>query len=397
MATIEPYQTVAGTRYAVRYRKPDGKTTKKRGFTTKKAATAYGNTIEVHKLTGDYIDPRTGRITIGTLAARWLGNRSGLTPSTVVNTESAYNAHVAEHWAHRAAGDIKPSDVRAWVSGLEKAGVGTATIEKALGVLRQILEAADEDNIIANNPCDRIKAPRRRHNQRGYLTHQQVHELSAEVATHPQVILFLAYTGLRWGEMAALKVRSFDMLRRRIHITEALSEVHGAIVWGNVKNHERRTVPYPAFLADQLAPLMAGKSRDDIVFTGELGEILRVSNYRPRIYNLAVARCKGRSIRQRQAEEKRGTAVTPEFPTVTVHDLRHTAASLAISAGANVKAVQTMLGHKSAAMTLDTYADLFPDDLEAVAAALDQAARDSVPKMCPNKKSAPPRRSGNGA
>ena len=397
MATIEPYQTAAGPRYAVRYRKPDGSPTKKRGFTTKKAATAFGNTIEVNKLKGDYIDPSFGRVTIGTLAERWLGNRSGLTPSTVVNTESAYNAHVAGHWGKRRAGDIKPSDVRAWVSGLEKAGIGTATIEKALGVLRQILEAADEDNIIANNPCDRIKAPRRRHNQRGYLTHQQVHELSAEVATHPQVILFLAYTGLRWGEMAALKVRSFDMLRRRIHITEALSEVHGAIIWGNVKNHERRTVPYPAFLTDQLAPLMAGKGRDDIVFTGELGEILRVSNYRPRIYNLAVARCKGRSIRQRQAEGKRGAAVTPEFPTVTVHDLRHTAASLAISAGANVKAVQTMLGHKSAAMTLDTYADLFPDDLEAVAAALDQAARDSVPKMCPNKKSAPPRRSGNGA
>ena len=63
-----------------------------------------------------------------------------------------------------------------------------------------------------------------------------------------------------------------------------------------------------------------------------------------------------------------------EFPTVTPHDLRHTAASLAISAGANVKGVQLMLGHKSAALTLDTYADLFPDDLEAVAEALNAAA-----------------------
>jgi integrase len=64
-----------------------------------------------------------------------------------------------------------------------------------------------------------------------------------------------------------------------------------------------------------------------------------------------------------------------DFPTVTPHDLRHTAASLAISAGANVTAVQTMLGHKSAAMTLDTYSDLFPDDLDAVAARLDEAVR----------------------
>ena len=59
------------------------------------------------------------------------------------------------------------------------------------------------------------------------------------------------------------------------------------------------------------------------------------------------------------------------MPRVTPHDLRHTAASLAISAGANVKAVQRMLGHASAAMTLDTYAELFEDDLDSVAVALD--------------------------
>ncbi len=58
---------------------------------------------------------------------------------------------------------------------------------------------------------------------------------------------------------------------------------------------------------------------------------------------------------------------------MTPHDLRHTAASLAVSAGANVKAVQRMLGHASATMTLDTYADLFDDDLDAVAERLDVA------------------------
>jgi len=66
-------------------------------------------------------------------------------------------------------------------------------------------------------------------------------------------------------------------------------------------------------------------------------------------------------------------------PRVTLDDLRHTAASLAVSAGANVKAVQRMLGHASAAMTLDVYADLFDDDLEAVATALhDARAREAV-------------------
>ncbi|WP_425524385.1 tyrosine-type recombinase/integrase [Clavibacter michiganensis] len=75
-------------------------------------------------------------------------------------------------------------------------------------------------------------------------------------------------------------------------------------------------------------------------------------------------------------------AKDPTMPRVTPHDLRHTAASLAISAGANVKAVQRMLGPKSAAMTLDTYSDLFDDDLDAVGVALDQArTASSVGKM----------------
>lgn len=55
--------------------------------------------------------------------------------------------------------------------------------------------------------------------------------------------------------------------------------------------------------------------------------------------------------------------------------LRHTAASVAVSAGANVKAVQRMLGHAKASMTLDTYADLFDTDLDAVAAELDAAIK----------------------
>jgi Phage integrase family len=105
---------------------------------------------------------------------------------------------------------------------------------------------------------------------------------------------------------------------------------------------------------------MEGKGRDDLMFAGAKGAVLRVSTFRPRVFAPAVARCQ---------------AMDRDFPTVTPHDLRHTAASLAISAGANVKAVQTMLGHKSAAMTLDTYSDLFPDDLDAVAARLDEAVR----------------------
>lgn len=114
------------------------------------------------------------------------------------------------------------------------------------------------------------------------------------------------------------------------------------------------------FLTDELSALMVGKARDELVFTDMRGGVLRNSNYRARVFTPAVAACQ---------------MTDPSFPTITPHDLRHTAASLAVSAGANVKALQRMLGHAKASMTLDTYADLFDADLDGVADSLDAAIR----------------------
>ena len=112
-------------------------------------------------------------------------------------------------------------------------------------------------------------------------------------------------------------------------------------------------MPLPEFLVPYLARQCEGKGRDDLLWPGDDGGHLR----RPHPTSGWFAK-----------------AVTASgIPRATPHDLRHTAASLAVSAGANVKAVQKMLGHASAAMTLDIYADLFDDDLEAVATALDAA------------------------
>lgn len=116
----------------------------------------------------------------------------------------------------------------------------------------------------------------------------------------------------------------------------------------------------------ELAARMEGKGREDLVFQAPAGGVLRIATFRTRVFNKAVEKLRG--------IDDDGEP-TKDWPRPTLHDLRHTAASLAISAGANVKAVQTMLGHASAALTLDTYADLFPDDLEAVADALDAAVR----------------------
>jgi integrase len=197
----------------------------------------------------------------------------------------------------------------------------------------------------------------------GYLSHLRVAQLAGELGDQGDIALFLAYTGLRWGEMAAIRVGRLDRARRRIDVDEAVSEPRGVLVWGTPKTHERRSVPFPALLDEVLAQRCAGKGREDVVFAGSDGGVLHSGNFRTRFFAPAVER-----MQERDAE----------FPKITPHDLRHTAASLAVSAGANVKAVQRMLGHASAAMTLDVYADLFDDDLNAVAVALDDHARAEV-------------------
>ncbi|WP_082951793.1 site-specific integrase [Mycobacterium sp. 852002-51057_SCH5723018] len=204
-----------------------------------------------------------------------------------------------------------------------------------------------------------IRLPKRKHADRGYLTHGQVTALAGAVDRQPEVVRFLAYTGLRWGGMAALRVQDFDMLRRRVNVSRSVTE-SGGLVWSTPKTWERRSVPFPAVMADELAALMVGKGRDDLVFTDMRGGVLRNSNWRARVFEPAVQKCQ-------KADES--------FPSITPHDLRHTAASLAVSAGANMKAVQRMLGHAKVSMTVDVYADLFDEDLDPVAVELDAAIK----------------------
>jgi integrase len=120
--------------------------------------------------------------------------------------------------------------------------------------------AALEDNRVARNPCDGVRLPKRQHADRGYLTHAQVSALADAVDRQPEVVRLLAYTGLRWGEMAALRVCDFDMLRRRVNVSRSVTE-SGGLQWSTPKTWERRSVPFPASIADELAALMVGKGR----------------------------------------------------------------------------------------------------------------------------------------
>jgi integrase len=362
-----------GKRWMARYVDDEGNERSK-AFDRKSDAQVWLDSEVTAKLaTGTYVAPRAGLITVGEMYASWSTTQGHLSLSTTKTRCSAWRNHVRQRWGQTSVVDVKTSAVKAWVTQMITDDIGVPTIIQAFGILRQVLGAAVDDNRIPRNPCSGVPLPKSEHADRGYLSHAQVATLAATIERLPEVVRFLAYTGLRWGEMAALRVQDFDMLRRRVNVSRSVTEA-GKLVWSTPKTGKRRSVVFPASLTEELAALMVGKSREDLVFTNLSGGVLRGSNFRPRFFDQAVEKCQ---------------KVDETFPTITPHDLRHTAASLAVSAGANVKAVQRMLGHAKASMTLDVYADLFDDDLEVVAAQLDTAITTS------KQNSADPLRTGS--
>lgn len=350
MATIAKYQNTSGaTLYRVRYRTPDNRQTDKRGFSTKRDAQDFAATVEVSKLRGEYVSPSVGRVTVGELGPAWLDRQRGhLKPASVRTYESAWQTNVAPRWSSTPIAGIRHSDVSAWVAELS-ARRSAEIVRKAHRVLASILADAVKDRLLAANPARGIALPRPPAGKHVYLTAPQLEMLAAESGEHAALVWLLGTAGLRWGEAAALRTADVDFLRRRIALDRNAVMVSGTVIVGTLKSGKSRVVPVAAFVIDKLAAICRG--RDDLLFPSPAGGYIRPPGIESWLAS-AVARCQ---------------VADPTFPRITAHDLRHTAASLAISAGANVKGVQRMLGHASAAMTLDVYADLFDADLDAVA------------------------------
>lgn len=341
--------------WRARYRDSAGKE-HSRHFARKVDAQAWLDGVTTAVQTGAYVDPARSRITVGAMAEQWLAGKVNLKTSTFALYESILGTHVLPRWRDLPLTRVEHGDVQAWVASLVASGMSPSHVRDVVGVLSGVLGLAVRDRRLPSNPAHGVDLPRIRKRRRRYLTANEVEGLADAAGPDGQlVILVLAYCGLRWCELAALRVGCIDFLRRRLNVAEAMTEVHGRLVWGTPKSHEARSVPIPRILIDDLTAQVAGKRRDDLVFTTATGAPLRNRNARRSWFNDAAA-------------------ATGE-PGLTPHELRHTAASLAVSAGANVKAVQAMLGHASAAMTLDTYADLFDDDLDAVADRLDAVVR----------------------
>jgi integrase len=346
-------------RWRVRWYGPDGKG---KALTFQKLPQAEA---EVHALTakldkGSYRDPKSGKAAVKVVAEEWFESKRKIGRLTKRDYRDLLDNYIIPKWGDWQVGAVQWEDVNAWLTELEskpgKAGsqLGAARIIKAYRVLSMTMKHAVFSKRIAVSPCHDHELPRPDdEDEHIYLTYDQLERLAAAAGDYRLLILTLGYCGIRWAEASAVKVGRLQVPQRRIRIVQNYTDVSGVLALGPVKNHEKRSVPLPRSFADELGTLARGRGQGDLLFTAPEGGPLRYANFRSRVFDPAV-----------KEAGLGGMGITP-------HKLRHTAASLAIAAGADVKVVQLMLGHKDAAMTLNVYGHLFPDRLDEVADALD--------------------------
>ncbi|QCV95638.1 tyrosine-type recombinase/integrase [Acidipropionibacterium acidipropionici] len=264
----------------------------------------------------------------------WVASKRGLSKSGRTSAREAAG-HVLRRWRGVQIDDVDVREVRAWIAGLETTR-GTPASHALRSNVLQCLRGAIGDRVDLSS----VTAGRKTRRAARFLSVPELSALAGAVGAHDApMVWLLGTTGLRVGEACALDVWHVDRRRRRLHVVTS-------------KNGEDRWVPIAASV---LGMLDLSRGRTDPLLTNSRGGRVDKDNWRARVFRPAV--------------EEAGLGA------VRIHDLRHTAASLAIASGADVKAVQRMLGHRSAKMTLDLYGHLWDAALDDVAARVDGVIR----------------------
>lgn len=374
MANVTRYKTSKGeTRYRVRYRKPDGTQTDKRGFHRKIDAENWAaEHVTIAKATNSYIDPQGGSRRFGELYKQWIAIKKPFwKPSQLESTEASYRTHVQAKWENRRIGEISQAELQEWISDLTSRRSASVVL-RAKGIVNGVLKRAVKDRLIAENPCEGLELPRKpkRKERRVYLTIPQLVAFADECLNaiyigdeRRALVLLLGFCGLRWGEASDLRKEDVDVRERSLRIRSSIVWIKGKPVEGTPKSYEMRTLYMPLIVAEALAPILKRKKRGERVFSDPSGHPLHPQS---------ASAVKGNRTWWPSALKRLGWD-TDDWPSP--HDLRHTAASIAVHAGANVKGLQRMLGHASASMTLDVYADLFDSDLLDVTRMVDAAVQ----------------------
>lgn len=336
--------------WRVRYYGPDG-LQRSKSFERRMDAVAYEQEMATRKRRGDWVDPRRGNVHLARVWDEYERTGSGhLRVTTRANYRRGWK-HVEKKFGKWPVSRIEHADVAEWVADMAKEK-GPDTVRQAHRVLVQVLDHAMRTRRVPVNVARGIRLPARPPAREVILTVEQVHALAEQMPKDGDMVLAMAYLGLRWSELAALRVADVDLRRRRVHVVERATEVDGRMDVSQPKSKaSNRYIGIPMMIADLLEARILTKTAECLVFPSPEGTHLRVRNWR----------------RRSGFDETRialGIVATP-------HDLRRTFGSLARMAGADLRFIQKAMGHGSITTTARIYAHLYDDELDAVAAALD--------------------------
>jgi integrase len=349
-------------------RGPDGQE-RSRTFRLRKAAETYERELLAQRDRGGWIDPRAGRISLADWVAEWSATLVNLRPSSRRIYLDNLRLHVLPELGDLQLAKLDKAMLRVWIARLSAGPLRPATVHQVYRALRRVLGAAVENDVISRSPLEGIKPPRVEAQEMRFLTPDEVATLAIAIDERYRAFVTVgAFCGLRLGEMAGLRRHRVDLLHRQLRVVEQLGRTEtGRWAMQPLKTRSSvRSIAVPSLVAESLDEHLrrwAGAGRQGWVFAATDGGHIDPDNFRSRVWVPAVA----------------AAGLAP----LRIHDLRHTTASLAIAAGADVKTLQTMLGHASAVMTLDRYGHLMPGRGEDVANRLDALARAATPEPIP--------------
>jgi integrase len=245
---------------------------------------------------------------------------------------------------------ITTADVSSWLGDLMRRGLARSTATRALATLRSLLSFAVADGRVTVNAAAAAKAPTGGQARREgkFLDLDEVVALAQACrGPYAELVYVLAMQGLRWGELAGLQVGD-RVPGPGLRLSRAVlaSNGGGELYVDTLKNKRARTVPLVPVVVPIVDRWSAGKSPGEWLFAAPAGGPLRETNWQ-------------RSVCWREAKATIGR------PELRVHDLRHTAASVWLASGADPKVVQRVLGHATAAMTMDLYGHMIDRNLSA--------------------------------
>lgn len=360
-------------RLRVRWRDDDGRRqTAGQTFTTKADARRFLATVEADKLRGTYRAPKVVTETLAEYGVRWIKDRPRLKASTRYQYEVDFRRHIEPLLGDTVLDQIEPDDIRRWYSRLsenlrnnlaESGRDGSPTVARAYRLLRAILQTAVDDEILLRNPCRIPGAGDSRSPERPTLSAQEIGKLANEVPDHYRAFVLVAgFTGLRAGEIAALRLSDLDLRpgQASLRVSRRFYRVAGALTVDTPKSEAgARSVALPAFVADELRAHLAefrpNAGKTDLVFVTKGGRDL----------------LDGYSQVVRRALDRIGRT------DARAHDLRHSALTSAAEHGATLATLMQMAGH-STPDAAQRYQHATLDHARRVAAAMDESSAAAV-------------------